>query len=90
MDKEIKKSDVIYYARVMPTVGLYEIVELKVRTVAEDYIVGIDKNTKHAYMFYFDDINRTIFFDRNEALRVVKAAEKNSKKVSEEKYYEEY
>lgn len=90
MDKEIKKSDVIYYARVMPTVGLYEIVELKVRTVAEDYIVGIDKNTKHAYMFYFDDINRTIFFDRNEALKVVKAAEKNGKKVSDEKYYEEY
>lgn len=90
MDKEIKKSDVIYYARVMPTVGLYEIVELKVRTVAEDYIVGIDKNTKHAFMFYFDDINRTIFFDRNEALKVVKAAEKNGKKVSDEKYYEEY
>ena len=65
MDKEIKKSDVIYYARVMPTVGLYEIVELKVRTVTENYIVGIDKNTKHAFMFYFDDINRTIFFDRN-------------------------
>lgn len=90
MDKEIKKSDVIYYARVMTTVGLYEIVELKVRTVAEDYIVGIDKNTKHAFMFYFDDINRTIFFDRNEALKVVKAAEKNGKKVSDEKYYEEY
>lgn len=90
MDKEIKKSDVIYYARVMPTVGLYEIVELKVRTVTEDYIVGIDKNTKHAFMFYFDDINRTIFFDRNEALKVVKAAEKNGKKVSDEKYYEEY
>lgn len=90
MNKEIKKSDVIYYARVMPTVGLYEIIELKVRTVAEDYIVGIDKNTKHAFMFYFDDINRTIFFDRNEALKVVKAAEKNGKKVSDEKYYEEY
>lgn len=90
MDKEIKKSDIIYYARVMPTVGLYEIVELKVRTVTEDYIVGIDKNTKHAFMFYFDDINRTIFFDRNEALKVVKAAEKNGKKVSDEKYYEEY
>lgn len=90
MDKEIKKSDVIYYARVMPTVGLYEIVEIKVRTVTEDYIVGIDKNTKHAFMFYFDDINRTIFFDRNEALKVVKAAEKNGKKVSDEKYYEEY
>ena len=90
MDKEIKKSDVIYYARVMPTVGLYEIVELKVRTVTGDYIVGIDKNTKHAFMFYFDDINRTIFFDRNEALKVVKAAEKNGKKVSDEKYYEEY
>ena len=90
MNKEIKKSDVIYYARVMPTVGLYEIVEIKVRTVTEDYIVGIDKNTKHAFMFYFDDINRTIFFDRNEALKVVKAAEKNGKKVSDEKYYEEY
>ena len=87
---EIKKSNIVYYARMMPTVGLYEVVELKVRTVADDFFVGIDKNTKHAYMFKISDINKIVFFDRKDAVDVVKAAEKKGKKVSDEKYYEEY
>ena len=90
-EKEIKRSDFVYYARILPTVGLYEVIDLKVRTVADDFFVGIENRTKHAYMFKISDINKTVFFDRNEALKVVKEAEKNSKiKVSDEKYYEEY
>lgn len=87
---EVKKSNIVYYARIMPTVGLYEVVELKVRTVADDFFVGIDKNTKHAYMFKINDINKIVFFDRKDAVDVVKAAEKRGKKVFDEKYYEEY
>lgn len=87
---EVKKSNIVYYARIMPTVGLYEVVELKVRTVADDFFVGIDKNTKHAYMFKINDINKIVFFDRKDAVDVVKAAEKKGKKVFDEKYYEEY
>lgn len=89
-EKEIKKSDVAYYARVLPTVGVYEVVEMKIRTVADDFFVGVDKLTKHAYMFKISDIDKTVFFDRKAALNVVKEAEKNGKKVSDEKFYEEY
>lgn len=87
---EVKKSNIVYYTRIMPTVGLYEVVEVKVRTVADDFFVGVDKNTKHAYMFKISDINKIVFFDRKDAVNVVKASEEKGKKISDEKYYEEY
>lgn len=90
MKKEIKKSDLVYYARIIPTSGIYEVIDLKVRTVADDFLVGIENRTKHAYLLYIKDIGRIVFFDRKEALKVVKEAEKSGKKVSDEKYYEEY
>ena len=90
MEKEIKKSDLVYYARIIPTSGIYEVIHLKVRTVADDFLVGIENRTKHAYLLYIKDIGRIVFFDRKEALKVVKEAEKSGKKVSDEKYYEEY
>lgn len=90
MEKEIKKSDLVYYARIIPTSGIYEVIDLKVRTVADDFLVGIENRTKHAYLLYIKDIGRIVFFDRKEALKVVKEAEKSGKKVSDEKYYEEY
>lgn len=89
-EKEIKRSDFVYYARILPTVGLYEVIDLKVRTVADDFLVGIENRTKHAYLLYIKDIGRIVFFDRKEALKVVKEAEKIGKKISDEKYYEEY
>lgn len=88
--KELKKSDIVYYARILPEVGTYEVIDLKVRTVADDFFVGIENRTKHAYLLYIKDIGKIVFFDRKEALKVVKEAEKNGKKVSSEKYYEEY
>lgn len=90
MEKEIKKSDLVYYARIIPTSGIYEVIDLKVRTVADDFLVGIENRTKHAYLLYIKDIGRIVFFDRKEALKVVKEAEKIGKKISDEKYYEEY
>lgn len=90
MEREIKKSDLVYYARIIPTSGIYEVIDLKVRTVADDFLVGIENRTKHAYLLYIKDIGRIVFFDRKEALKVVKEAEKSGKKVSDEKYYEEY
>lgn len=89
-NKEIKKSDLVYYARIIPTSGLYEVIDLKVRTVADDFFVGIEKNTKHAYIFKISDINNIVFFDRKAALDLVKEAGKNGKKISDERYYEEY
>lgn len=87
---ELNKKDIVYYARAMINVGIFEVIELKVRTVADDYFTGIDDKTKHAFIFNMSDLNRTVFFDRREALKVVKEAEKNKRNISEETYYEEY
>ena len=87
--KQLTKGQVLYYARIMPTVGLYEILELKIRTVEDDYFVGTEKNTKHAYLFGYSTINKYVFKDRKLALNLVKESEKNKKEVSEETYYEE-
>lgn len=89
-EKEIKRLDIVYYARIMPSVGLYEVIELKVRTVGDDFFVGTEKTTKHSYMLSQKDIDKIVFYKRSDALKMVKEAEKNGKKVSDEKYYEEY
>ena len=50
----------------------------------------MEKRTKIAYLFSYDNIGETIFFDRKEALKAVKQAEKNKIPVSSETLYEEY
>ena len=73
----MKKQDILYYARIVPRTGIYEVCELLIRTIEETYFVGIDKRDKHAYLFLYSDINNTVFKNRKEALKKVKDAEKN-------------
>lgn len=87
---KLKKKDIVYYAKIMPSVGIYDLCELKIRTVEDDYFVGLDKHDKHAYLFSNDSLDRTVFKDRETALKLIKEAEKNKTKVSNESYYEEY
>lgn len=85
----MKRQDILYYARIVPRTGIYEVCELLIRTVEETYFVGIDKRDKHAYLFLYSDINNTVFENRKEALKKVKDAEKNKIKTNYEIYYEE-
>ena len=90
-NNKIKKGTVVYYAQCLEPCAVFEVLELRIRTVEDNWFVGIENKTKHAYLFYESSIGKTIFFDRKEALDVVKAAEKNCKKrFSDEKFYEEY
>lgn len=86
----MKKKDIVYYARIIPTTGIYDVCELKIRTVKDDWFVGVDKRDKRAYLFYQKDIYNVIFFNRNDALNKVRAAESNKKCINQETYYEEY
>ena len=88
--KVTNKKDTVYYARIIPTTGIYEVCELHIRTVEDDYFVGIDKRDKHAYLFGYNAIDDTVFDDRKNALKKVRDAEKNKVEVSKETYYEEY
>lgn len=87
---ELKKNQVVFYTRIIPASGIYDVLELKVRTVEEDWFVGIEKRDKQAFLFHDNAINKTIFTDRKKALEIAKSAEANKKETSEETYYEEF
>ena len=87
---DLKKNQIVYYTRIIPSSGIYDILELKLRTVESNWYVGCEKRDKQAYLFYASDINKTIFMNRDEALEKVQEAESNKKVVSDETDYEEY
>lgn len=86
----LKKKDRLYYAHIIPTVGIYDICEIIIRTVKDNWFVGIDKKGERAYYFSYKDINNTLFFNRKDALDKVKDAEKHKLEINNETDYEEY
>ena len=90
MNEIYKIGDIVYYARIMPTLGIYDVCELKIRTITDTYFVGTDKRDKRAYLFSYNAVGKCIFSNRKDAVEKVIMAEENSPKVSKERYYEEY
>lgn len=76
----LNKGDIVYYARIFPSLDIFEVIDLKIRTVENNYFVGTEKRTKRAYLFNNNKINKIIYLNRNEALNITKDAEKNSVK----------
>ena len=90
-DNKIRKGTIVYYAQCLDFCTVFEVLELKIRTVEDGWFAGVENKSKHVYLFDDKAIGKQIFFDRKEALDVVKAAEKScKKKFSDEKFYEEY
>ena len=83
-------GNIVYYARIMPKLDVYDVYELRVRTVEDTYFSTIDKKDKNSYLFSYNDIGKTVFFNWQEDVDKTKEAEKNKPKVSAETYYEEY
>lgn len=71
----MNKLDILYYARL----ATFDVCELVIRTVADDYFVGLDKRDKRAYLFPYSDLGKIVFENRQDALDVVLAAEERSK-----------
>lgn len=42
----------------------FDVCQLTIRTVKEDYFVGCDKVDKHAYLFNYSDLGEIVFHDR--------------------------
>lgn len=73
----LKKSDTVYRARILPAVGIYDLDELIIRTVETDYFVGVEKTTKTAFLLPYSSIDNTVFLKRGAALKKVRDAEQN-------------
>lgn len=71
----IEVKSIVYWSRIMPTVDVCEVCELTIRTVADTYFVGVEKKERHAYLFSYSAIGKTIFATRKEALEKIKTYE---------------
>ena len=87
---QLTKGDIIYYSRIMPNLGIFDVYELKIRTVADTYFVGTDKRDKKAFLLPYSAIGEYVFVSRKDAVNKVIVAEENAPKISKETYYEEY
>ena len=52
----LHKLDIVYRTRIYPSLGMYDLDELKIRTVTSNYFVGIEKYTKKAFLFSYSAI----------------------------------
>lgn len=66
---KLNKNDTVYFVKIPPNPELTDIYDLHIRTVVDDYYVGLDSTTaKHAYIFSDRDIGETIFLNKADAL----------------------
>jgi hypothetical protein len=87
---ELKLKDTVYYARILPTSGIYDVLELKIRTVENDWFAGVEKRDKQVFLFENEALDKDVFVNRKDALYKVQNAESKKKNTNEETYYEEY
>ena len=87
---QLTKGDIIYYSRIMPNLGIFDVYELKIRTVADTYFVGTDKRDKKAFLLPYSEIGEYVFIERKDAVDKAISAEENAPKISKETYNEEY
>ena len=79
----LKLKDTVYYARIIPSSFIFDVLELKIRTVDDGWYVGIEKRDKQAFLFLEEDIGSKIFIKRTDCLKVVKKAQKEYKITGE-------
>lgn len=61
-------SQIIHYLRVLPNLGINEVIEAKIRTLASNYIVACIENTKQA-LFVNRAARHLVFTDRKLAIK---------------------
>lgn len=69
---EIEKGDPLFYARVMPELGYYEIHNVTLVTKQDDYCTVTEGKTKQMFLFIKKDIYSRLYLKRAEALEFLK------------------
>lgn len=87
----IALKDHVYYAKILPNVGEYELYDLIIRRIAPTWFATYDTTKGSLYSFLFENsaMGKDVFLDRKVALKKVKDAEAVGMKFNETEY-EEY
>jgi len=64
-------GDIVYLCFVVPTCDVYDVLELKLRTVENGWAVGVDTHTRQAYMLTDDMIDKFVFHTHGEAQEAI-------------------
>ena len=89
-DNPLTKGDIVYYTRIMPNLGIFDVYDIKIRTVADTWFSGVEKRDKKVFLFPYSAIDKYVFVSRKDAVDKAIVAEENAPRVSKETYYEEY
>ena len=77
---QIQKDDIIYFSHVLPKLNVYEVLEMKIRTVGVNWFVASStKNSNNVYAFTDDDINQIVFSTYQEAYEHMKQQKESAK-----------
>ena len=77
---QIQKDDIIYFSHVLPKLNVYEVLEMKIRTVGVNWFVASStKNRNNVYAFTNDDINQIVFQTYQEAYEHMKQQKESEK-----------
>ena len=77
---QIQKDDIIYFSHVLPNPNVYEVFEMKIRTVGVNWFVASStKNRNNVYAFTDDDINQIVFSTYQEAYEHMKQQKESTK-----------
>ena len=79
--EEIQKGDQLYFARIMPSFGYYEIHDVVVVTKYDDHCTVCELKTKQSFIFNIKNIHEQLYVDREEALTYLKNKQKENKGV---------
>ena len=84
--ENLKKGDSVIFARVLPKIGYYELLDLHVVSVYNKYCTGADTKTKQTYCFGKKRAEDVLFLNRNLAIEYLdKKKQKNRNiKIAEE------
>lgn len=76
----MKSGDIVYLARTIPLCNIYEVLELKVTTITNSYMIGVDIETRTSYPFSKSDIGKRIFTSYDEARNAIDLLRKEKTK----------
>lgn len=78
---ELQKGDPLYFARVMPRSGYYEIHDVIMVTKYDDHCTVCELKTKQSFMFNQNDIYQRLYLNREEALEYLKEQQEKNKNM---------
>lgn len=79
MKEDFNIGQIVFYTRILPTAGIYDLLEIKLRTVEDTYIVGCDEKDHTAYLVSEIEAETCIFTSRKDALNKIKEEKKKGK-----------